>query len=689
MAEIERMREKERVEEFHEGLLAETAEEPPPPQTHGIVDYENTMVYKEPVKFSELQQAIQQGDIDTFKSLVPSVFSVDCVLQGVGWGILQQLVCETNTTKGTIPKLVEYVVGLGADVSFTVPSMGLTTLDLCCQNYNNTEFKSDVLEVIKILHTNGADINQCSGPLGLPCIYWSVLNNNWSPELSDLLLSLGTRLDTLNSNKANLFHSFFLTLERVDYREYPEDDVVLHILKSWGENCTSGIFVPDAFGNTPLHYAVRNGACIKAIQYLLEKGADPNITNTGGETPYDWSLLEGGGEYRKKIASYLAPFRAPSLPGHSKLPLDALSYSTWKQIGMGSFGRVYKARYEAIREDVAVKELKNGDTIHYRLQRAEFQHEISELHGSRCKFVLTYFGFAINEESKTLYMVTELCNGSLDKVLQKEGSPPLSRILSITSQIGKALLYLHTGNRCHNDVAARNVLLANDGEMRLGDFGLACRLGDPLPRIAILWSPPEALSTPSHTRTAYSGYDVWSFGVLIWEIFESAKSPYYYIGGNNKELRDHVISGGILRRANGCPEEFWNDVVRKCFEPRDTRPSMEELLETIERYQEMIANGLEDDLSDCASLDTEERLRRALDREKLAKQSGSDRSQVESLASRSSPARLSSSHNSWAYQYSLPGSDEANYFGHEYGATEEDVQKHRQSYYDYDTETTS
>ena len=679
MAEIEKMLEKERVEEFHENLL-KTADKPPEPQ-FTLINYEETMSFKHPQEYSKYHQAVREGDMEIVKSLVPSVFPVDCILQATGWGLLQQVVTETTAPEGMLPEVTQYLLDLGADPNFVVQAMGLTTLDLCCQNLSNTQRKSDTLEMIKLLVKAGADVNHCSGALGLPCIYWSVLNTTWSPELSDLMLSLGTNLEVVNCNKGTLFHNFFITLERVDYKTYPDEDVVMHMLTSWGQAHPKGLFAPDAFGNTPLHYAVRNGAYVKSLKYLLERGADPNITNSGGETPYDWALLPGGGDDRQKIAAYLSPFRAPSLPGHSKLPLEALSFSTWKQIGMGSFGRVYKARYEAIREDVAVKELKNGESIHYRLQRAEFQHEIAELHASRCNFVLTYFGFAVNEETKTLYMVTELCSNSLDKILSKEGSPPLSRLLSIVSQVGKALLYLHTGDRCHNDVAARNILLARDGDTRLGDFGLACRVGDPLPRIAILWAPPEALTTSSHSRKAHYSYDVWSFGVLVWEIFESARTPYCYIEGGNKELRDHIISGGILKKPDKCPERFWNDIIMKCFTVRELRPTMEELLEIIESYQRCVEEGVEDDLSDCTSLSAEERLRRALDRErawvvKQGSQSGS------TFSSNTLPA-----HNLWAYKYYIPSDDNNDpqgYFGYEYGDSDDTNKPPVESYYDYE-----
>ena len=76
--------------------------------------------------------------------------------------------------------------------------------------------------------------------------------------------------------------------------------------------------------------------------------------------------------------------------------------------------------------------------------------------------------------------------------------------------------------------------------------------------------------------------DVWSFGVLMWEVFTLGKQPYY--GMSNEEVVIHVAKAGVLPSADQfCPDSVSN-LMKTCwmFEPKD-RPSADQLLDTIQQ----------------------------------------------------------------------------------------------------------
>lgn len=97
----------------------------------------------------------------------------------------------------------------------------------------------------------------------------------------------------------------------------------------------------------------------------------------------------------------------------------------------------------------------------------------------------------------------------------------------------------------------------------------------PLP---IRWMAPESIMYGKYVVAS----DVWSFGVLMWEVFTLGKQPYY--GMSNEEVVIHVAKAGVLPSADQfCPDSVSN-LMKTCwmFEPKD-RPSADQLLDTIQQ----------------------------------------------------------------------------------------------------------
>ncbi|PAV56978.1 hypothetical protein WR25_16744 [Diploscapter pachys] len=171
-------------------------------------------------------------------------------------------------------------------------------------------------------------------------------------------------------------------------------------------------------------------------------------------------------------------------------------------------------------------------TSEARMMRA-FQHEnVVKLYG------------LVAETSPVTLVVEFMSGGDLARALRKRKIPPQYRIqLALHAALG--IEHIHEKHHIHRDLAARNCLLTKDYRiLKIADFGLTRKGHKYILRgreaIAIRWQPPEALQ--HHIFTPQS--DIWSFGVLIYEIFTNGAEPYEGIKDVRKEVidrRGHVI----------------------------------------------------------------------------------------------------------------------------------------------------
>lgn len=126
--------------------------------------------------------------------------------------------------------------------------------------------------------------------------------------------------------------------------------------------------------------------------------------------------------------------------------------------------------------------------------------------------------------------------------------------LKLAWQISDALVYLAGKGYIHRDVAARNVLLTAEMDAKLSDFGL-CRYSAEAfyttqgGRLPIKWTAPEALNKAEFSPKS----DVWSYGVLLFEIFSHGKPPYEHVQA--ADMLQHLAGGARLERPERCPEE--------------------------------------------------------------------------------------------------------------------------------------
>eukprot|EP01062_Namystynia_karyoxenos_P068787 TRINITY_DN6383_c0_g1_i3.p1 TRINITY_DN6383_c0_g1~~TRINITY_DN6383_c0_g1_i3.p1 ORF type:complete len:1007 (+),score=133.70 TRINITY_DN6383_c0_g1_i3:72-3092(+) len=228
------------------------------------------------------------------------------------------------------------------------------------------------------------------------------------------------------------------------------------------------------------------------------------------------------------------------LPEDREIKLSRMNpRAEWVRVGGGSCGDVYRAEIGAGRTECAVKELRSEDSESGIFggalrRRVAFLRELHHLNLFRIRNIVNFYGWARGPGGE-LYMVMEYCaRGSLQSLVYRDGLSPEERggiALSMAISVAQALAAIHDADKVHMDVATRNVLVNERMEYKLADVGLLCDAGGPTPVISAPWAPPEALRVPPSERRATPSYDVWSFGMLVYEVLAGGP-PYAALRGS-------------------------------------------------------------------------------------------------------------------------------------------------------------
>jgi serine/threonine protein kinase len=167
--------------------------------------------------------------------------------------------------------------------------------------------------------------------------------------------------------------------------------------------------------------------------------------------------------------------------------------------------------------------------------------------------------------------------------------------LTHIAQTLQGLQYIAARRIVHRDVAARNVLLDATMICKVSDLGMATVLHDASKeyiraneQLALRWSPPEVIEEGKYSVQS----DVWSFGVLAYEVFACGTVPYADQFDNLTEVSAFVKEGGKLGRPNdaACPAKVYEQLMLPCFDPSPTkRPTFGAL------YEVAVKHGAEED----------------------------------------------------------------------------------------------
>ncbi|XP_038113504.1 fibroblast growth factor receptor homolog 1 [Culex quinquefasciatus] len=276
------------------------------------------------------------------------------------------------------------------------------------------------------------------------------------------------------------------------------------------------------------------------------------------------------------------------------------------QLGAGAFGNVVFAvaeglLFEGVDTPVAVKMLKDEHTDD-DVKDLVCEMEIMKKIGNHPN-VISLLG-SCTRNGPLFVIVEYAAHGNLKSFLEDHRSESTTtlttnQLVSFASQIASGMQHLSSMKLIHRDLAARNILVSEGLVMKIADFGLARDVHNQeyyrkmtSGKLPIRWMAPESLEERFfNTKT-----DVWSFGVLLWEIMTLGRDPYQFVADWQSFL-EYLKQGHRLEQPTNCPDEIYQ-LMEACWEFNpENRPTFEQISAVLENTR--LGNNLDVESGEC------------------------------------------------------------------------------------------
>ena len=252
--------------------------------------------------------------------------------------------------------------------------------------------------------------------------------------------------------------------------------------------------------------------------------------------------------------------------------ISSEQFSRVQRIGIGHTSIVWKGVFNKI-TSVAIKQLKPGMVIPSQfLKQAMIMNHLC--HSNVLKLCAIH-----TNELEGVYIITELMESNLFQYLrQKAQSLQFSMLITMSLQVASGMAYLQREKCIHRDLAARNIFVGDGLTCKIAGFSLAEIVvqgdivrADSNFKFPIKWTACETFKSYPHESTSKS--DVWSYGILLWEIITYGSLPYPTM--TNAQVQKEIINGYRMPCPSRSPDNLYSIMLQCWREDPAERPSFQ------------------------------------------------------------------------------------------------------------------